>query len=85
MLDEGMVKVANFAVRDIRKIWFEELDPVHIEVGESLLRDLSNSMFSRGATIEQVIQILENNGFDMEYRVFDVDDDTMKRLKKGLI
>lgn len=84
MLSEKETRVANFAFRDIRKVCFEEDSPMTTYAGERLIKDLCNSLFKRGGTIEEIEDIMKNNGFDMKIRVHDVDELTMKRLKKGL-
>ncbi|WP_410988589.1 hypothetical protein [Bacillus cereus] len=85
MLSEKDMSVADYAIKDIRRVCFEESSIGDVETGEELIRNVCNGMLSRGATIDEVDEILINNGFHMEFKVTKVDDLTMQRAKKGLI
>jgi len=82
LLSDKEIVIANFAFNDIRKNCFEEDSPMTAYAGEKLIKDLCNSLFKRGATVEEIEIIMKNNGFDMIINVKDVDELTMKRLKK---
>ncbi|HFK1543557.1 TPA: hypothetical protein ACGXM3_005392 [Bacillus cereus] len=82
MLSDKEIVIANFAFHNIRQNCFEEDSPMTAHAGEKLIKDLCNSLFKRGATIEEIQVIMKNNGFDMVMNVKDVDELTMKRLKK---
>jgi hypothetical protein len=81
MMNEIGVMSASILLAQLKKDWFTKGE-TEKDIGEMALEGFCNMLMENGMTFAQLQVILEQNGFEFTYNETEVDEVTMKRIKK---
>jgi hypothetical protein len=81
MMNEIGLMSASILLSQLKKDWFTKGETER-DIGEMALEGFCNMLLDKGMTFAQLDKILKENGFEFTYNETEVDEVTMKRIKK---
>lgn len=81
MMNDIGVMSASILLSQLKKDWFTKGETER-DIGEMALEGFCNMLLDKGMTFAQLDKILKDNGFDFTYNETEVDEVTMRRIKK---
>jgi len=81
MMNDMEVMSASILLAQLKQDWFTKGDTER-DIGQMALKGFCNMLLENGMTFGQLQAILEENGYEFTYNEIEVDELTMKRIKK---